>query len=185
MPFNSCTSFLFQVAHITIWISIQSFRGYWQITNPQNLTCHYLATSEIYQRYGCFWSLSFIWLSKSGTIKPITCLSAQSVIAYLPLQFGGFSYEALSECLHCACIYILQLELILECSVANDLQPVGALNPKRKAYFESRYENWDDPDIPKFHYGTHYSNAAFTLGWLVRVVSIYQFFIVYAGTWVF
>jgi len=50
-------------------------------------------------------------------------------------------------------------------------QPIGALNPKRSIYFQSRYEDWDDPTIPKFHYGTHYSNAGFTLGWLLRVVS--------------
>jgi hypothetical protein len=31
--------------------------------------------------------------------------------------------------------------------------------------------------IPKFHYGTHYSTALFTLGWLVRVEPFTSIFI--------
>uniref|UniRef100_H2YT35 BEACH-type PH domain-containing protein n=1 Tax=Ciona savignyi TaxID=51511 RepID=H2YT35_CIOSA len=61
------------------------------------------------------------------------------------------------------------LDLSLPSNFRDLSKPIGALNPKRSNYFASRYESWDDPTIPKFHYGTHYSNAAFTLGWLVRV----------------
>uniref|UniRef100_F6X056 Uncharacterized protein n=1 Tax=Ciona intestinalis TaxID=7719 RepID=F6X056_CIOIN len=61
------------------------------------------------------------------------------------------------------------LDLSLPSNFRDLTKPIGALNPKRSSYFQSRYESWDDPTIPKFHYGTHYSNAAFTLGWLVRV----------------
>lgn len=50
-------------------------------------------------------------------------------------------------------------------------QPIGALNETRKAYFEERYQTWEHDQIPPFHYGTHYSTAAFTLNWLIRVVS--------------
>ena len=50
-------------------------------------------------------------------------------------------------------------------------QPIGALNPTRKAFFDERYETWEHDQIPPFHYGTHYSTAAFTLNWLIRVVS--------------
>lgn len=28
---------------------------------------------------------------------------------------------------------------------------------------------WDDDTIPPFFYGTHYSNMAITLGWLIRM----------------
>lgn len=48
-------------------------------------------------------------------------------------------------------------------------KPIGALNQSRKDYFQERYENWDVPGIPPFHYGTHYSTAAFVLNWLIRV----------------
>lgn len=51
------------------------------------------------------------------------------------------------------------------------IQPVGALNPTRKAFFEERYATWDNDQIPPFHYGTHYSTSAFTLNWLLRLVS--------------
>ncbi|CAL8070942.1 unnamed protein product [Calicophoron daubneyi] len=48
-------------------------------------------------------------------------------------------------------------------------KPIGALDPKRKAYFDERYESWEDESQPPFHYGTHYSTAAFVLGYLLRV----------------
>ena len=51
------------------------------------------------------------------------------------------------------------------------LQPVGALNPKRAAFFSDRYESWEDDQVPKFHYGTHYSTSSFTQMWLLRIVS--------------
>lgn len=39
------------------------------------------------------------------------------------------------------------------------LQPVGALNADRLKKFQERYSSFDDPVIPKFHYGSHYSSA--------------------------
>lgn len=39
------------------------------------------------------------------------------------------------------------------------VQPVGALNPDRLRKFQERYSSFDDPVIPKFHYGSHYSSA--------------------------
>lgn len=49
-------------------------------------------------------------------------------------------------------------------------QPIGALNPERRSFFEERYANWEDANIPAFHYGTHMSNSAYTLNFLCRVV---------------
>ncbi|TNN17645.1 Neurobeachin, partial [Schistosoma japonicum] len=48
-------------------------------------------------------------------------------------------------------------------------KPIGAINPKRKAFFDERYQNWEDDSQPPFHYGTHYSTAAFVLNYLLRV----------------
>ena len=39
------------------------------------------------------------------------------------------------------------------------MQPVGALNPDRLKKFQERYASFNDPVIPKFHYGSHYSSA--------------------------
>ena len=39
-------------------------------------------------------------------------------------------------------------------------KPVGALNEKRCQEFQARYESLrGDPEIPPFHYGSHYSSA--------------------------
>ncbi|XP_043919368.1 lipopolysaccharide-responsive and beige-like anchor protein [Protopterus annectens] len=55
--------------------------------------------------------------------------------------------------------------------------PIGALNPKRAAFFSERYETWEDDQVPKFHYGTHYSTASFALMWLVRLEPLTSFFL--------
>ena len=39
-------------------------------------------------------------------------------------------------------------------------KPIGALNPKRLNQVKERYDALkDDPEIPPFHYGSHYSSA--------------------------
>ncbi|KAK7340142.1 hypothetical protein VNO77_20836 [Canavalia gladiata] len=48
-------------------------------------------------------------------------------------------------------------------------KPVGGLNPDRLKRFQERYASFDDPVIPKFHYGSHYSSAGTVLYYLVRV----------------
>ncbi|KAF5453352.1 hypothetical protein F2P56_028258 [Juglans regia] len=48
-------------------------------------------------------------------------------------------------------------------------KPVGALNPDRLRKFQERYSSFEDPTIPKFHYGSHYSSAGTVLYYLVRV----------------
>ena len=55
--------------------------------------------------------------------------------------------------------------------VYRDLKlPVGALNPQRLQEFRHRYESFDDDQIPKFLYGSHYSTAAgVVLYYLVRL----------------
>ncbi|KAJ6985903.1 hypothetical protein NC653_023741 [Populus alba x Populus x berolinensis] len=35
--------------------------------------------------------------------------------------------------------------------------------------FRKRYETWDDPEVPKFHYGSHYSSAGIVLFYLLRL----------------
>ncbi|XP_046901168.1 LOW QUALITY PROTEIN: lipopolysaccharide-responsive and beige-like anchor protein [Hypomesus transpacificus] len=59
--------------------------------------------------------------------------------------------------------------------------PVGALNPKRAAFFSDRYESWEDDQVPKFHYGTHYSTSSFTQMWLLRIEPFTTFFLNFQG----
>ncbi|XLR30860.1 hypothetical protein S83_058760 [Arachis hypogaea] len=47
--------------------------------------------------------------------------------------------------------------------------PIGALNPDRLKKFQERYASFNDPVIPKFRYGSHYSSAGTVLYYLVRV----------------
>lgn len=54
------------------------------------------------------------------------------------------------------------------------LQPVGALSPDRLKKFQERYSSFDDPVIPKFHYGSHYSSAG-TVGFSLQIYSLHCF----------
>jgi len=47
-------------------------------------------------------------------------------------------------------------------------KPIGALQPERLEAFQERYECFDDPYVPKFMYGSHYSSAGTVLHFLVR-----------------
>ncbi|GAB2247807.1 hypothetical protein Droror1_Dr00007689 [Drosera rotundifolia] len=48
-------------------------------------------------------------------------------------------------------------------------KPVGALDSKRFEVFEDRYQNFSDPDIPSFYYGSHYSSLGIVLFYLIRL----------------
>ncbi|KAM7508730.1 hypothetical protein LguiA_019183 [Lonicera macranthoides] len=50
-----------------------------------------------------------------------------------------------------------------------NLQPIGALTADRLKKFQERYSSFNDPVIPKFHYGSHYSSAGIVLYYLMRV----------------
>jgi len=48
-------------------------------------------------------------------------------------------------------------------------KPIGALNERRLQVFVDRYESFDDPIIPKFFYGSHYSSAGIVLFYMIRM----------------
>jgi len=48
-------------------------------------------------------------------------------------------------------------------------KPMGALNPDRLEQVLNRFEMLSEGDIPPFHYGTHYSNAATVIYFLIRL----------------
>ncbi|WOL03138.1 protein SPIRRIG-like [Canna indica] len=48
-------------------------------------------------------------------------------------------------------------------------KPMGCQTAEGEDEFRKRYESWDDPDVPKFHYGSHYSSAGIVLFYLVRL----------------
>uniref|UniRef100_A0A8C8A3D0 Neurobeachin n=1 Tax=Oryzias sinensis TaxID=183150 RepID=A0A8C8A3D0_9TELE len=74
-----------------------------------------------------------------------------------------------------------ELDLTLPSNFRDLSKPIGALNPKRAAFFSDRYESWEDEQVPKFHYGTHYSTSSFTLMWLLRIEPFTTFFLNFQG----
>ncbi|KAK1792125.1 hypothetical protein P4O66_001901 [Electrophorus voltai] len=73
------------------------------------------------------------------------------------------------------------LDLTLPSNYRDLSKPIGALNPKRAAFFTERFESWEDEQVPKFHYGTHYSTASFTMMWLLRTEPFTTFFLNFQG----
>ncbi|XP_050056822.1 neurobeachin isoform X5 [Aphis gossypii] len=74
-----------------------------------------------------------------------------------------------------------EMDLGLPSNYRDLSKPIGALNPSRKAYFEERYGSWENESIPPFHYGTHYSTAAFVLNWLIRIEPFTTMFLALQG----
>ncbi|XP_072572045.1 neurobeachin-like protein 2 isoform X2 [Paramormyrops kingsleyae] len=57
-------------------------------------------------------------------------------------------------------------------SVFRDLsKPIGVVNPRHAQAVREKYESFEDPSgtIEKFHYGTHYSNAAGVMHYMIRM----------------
>ncbi|XP_075464697.1 neurobeachin-like protein 1 isoform X2 [Ascaphus truei] len=57
-------------------------------------------------------------------------------------------------------------------AVFRDLsKPIGVVNDKNAIAVQEKFENFEDPlgTIDKFHYGTHYSNSAGVMHYLIRV----------------
>ena len=48
-------------------------------------------------------------------------------------------------------------------------RPIGALNSDRLKMYVERYNSIDESDMPRFHYGTHYSSAGTVLFYLLRL----------------
>ncbi|WAR10787.1 NBEL1-like protein, partial [Mya arenaria] len=60
----------------------------------------------------------------------------------------------------------------VDSSVYRDLsKPIGVLNPRNEEDIREKYEHFEDPSgiIEKFHYGTHYSNAATVMHYMIRM----------------
>ncbi|XP_053386541.1 neurobeachin-like protein 1 [Mercenaria mercenaria] len=50
-------------------------------------------------------------------------------------------------------------------------KPVGALNPRNEEEVREKFDHFEDPTgvIEKFHYGTHYSNSATVMHYMIRM----------------
>jgi len=60
-------------------------------------------------------------------------------------------------------------------------KPIGALEPQRLQSFKERYQFFEDPQIPKFFYGSHYSSSSVVLYFLVRLEPFTSYFLSLQG----
>ncbi|XP_061156042.1 neurobeachin-like [Syngnathus typhle] len=70
-----------------------------------------------------------------------------------------------------------ELDLTLPGNFRDLSKPIGALNPKRAAFYADRYETWDEEGAPPDHYATLYSTAHSTLTWMLRIEPFTTFFL--------
>ncbi|XP_060751633.1 neurobeachin a isoform X2 [Tachysurus vachellii] len=70
-----------------------------------------------------------------------------------------------------------ELDLTLPGNFRDLSKPIGALNPKRAAFYAERYETWEEDGTPQHHYTSLYSTAASTLLWLHRIEPFTTFYL--------
>uniref|UniRef100_A0A8C7YN35 Neurobeachin a n=1 Tax=Oryzias sinensis TaxID=183150 RepID=A0A8C7YN35_9TELE len=70
-----------------------------------------------------------------------------------------------------------EIDLTLPGNFRDLSKPIGALNPKRAAFYAEHYESWDDDSTPPHHYTTLYSTAHSTLMWMLRIEPFTTFFL--------
>ncbi|KAF6776340.1 hypothetical protein AHF37_03796 [Paragonimus kellicotti] len=119
--------------------------------------------------YGTHYSTAAFVLSYLLRLEPFTTLFLH--LQFLP-QLGLRRVRHFAPALGLQAVsgsMFEELELNEPSNYRDLSKPIGALDPKRKAYFDERYASWEDDSQPPFHYGTHYSTAAFVLSYLLRL----------------
>eukprot|EP00658_Telonema_sp_P-2_P083069 TRINITY_DN8903_c0_g1_i1.p1 TRINITY_DN8903_c0_g1~~TRINITY_DN8903_c0_g1_i1.p1 ORF type:complete len:321 (+),score=63.82 TRINITY_DN8903_c0_g1_i1:165-1127(+) len=61
------------------------------------------------------------------------------------------------------------LDLTNPASFRDLSKPMGAQSHQRTEMFVARYQEWYDTEVPKFHYGTHYSSPGIVLSYMIRL----------------
>ncbi|XP_057195455.1 neurobeachin-like protein 2 isoform X2 [Triplophysa rosa] len=124
---------------------------YFGSRSPQEL----LKASNLTQRWICREISNFEYLMQLNTIAGRTYndLSQYPVFPWLLCDYTSPE---------------LDLE---DPAVFRDLsKPIGVVNPRHAQTVREKYESFEDPTgtIDKFHYGTHYSNAAGVMHYMIR-----------------
>uniref|UniRef100_A0A8C4RYR9 LPS responsive beige-like anchor protein n=1 Tax=Erpetoichthys calabaricus TaxID=27687 RepID=A0A8C4RYR9_ERPCA len=161
------------------------------ITFPVLFLCHCYGTSEKFAIIVFFFPLSFRRISlatprqlyKASNMTQRWQRREISNFEYLMFlnTISGRTYNDLNQ--YPVFPWVItnydseELDLTLPSNFRDLSKPIGALNPKRAAFFSERFDTWEDDQVPKFHYGTHYSTSSFTLMWLLRVEPFTTFFL--------
>ncbi|KAM7336917.1 hypothetical protein ACRRTK_003036 [Alexandromys fortis] len=107
---------------------------------------------------------NFEYLMQLNTIAGRTYNDLSQYPVFLPWVGGQFPW-VLQD-------YVSPVLDLSNPAVFRDLsKPIGVVNPKHAQLVREKYESFEDPagTIDKFHYGTHYSNAAGVMHYLIRV----------------
>uniref|UniRef100_UPI003AAC4AAA neurobeachin-like protein 2 isoform X1 n=1 Tax=Centroberyx gerrardi TaxID=166262 RepID=UPI003AAC4AAA len=125
---------------------------YFGSRSPQEL----LKASGLTQKWVCREISNFEYLMQLNTIAGRTYndLSQYPVFPWILCDYSS---------------PVLDLE---DPAVFRDLsKPIGVVNPRHAQNVREKYESFEDPTgtIDKFHYGTHYSNAAGVMHYMIRM----------------
>ncbi|KAJ0000349.1 hypothetical protein NQD34_012191 [Periophthalmus magnuspinnatus] len=83
-----------------------------------------------------------------------------------------FGFEASKPFPWILCDYTSPILDLDDPAVFRDLsKPIGVVNPRHAQDVREKYESFEDPTgtVDKFHYGTHYSNAAGVMHYMIRM----------------
>uniref|UniRef100_A0A8B9KLA6 Neurobeachin-like protein 2 n=1 Tax=Astyanax mexicanus TaxID=7994 RepID=A0A8B9KLA6_ASTMX len=125
---------------------------YFGSRSPQEL----LKASNLTQKWVCREISNFEYLMQLNTIAGRTYndLSQYPVFPWVLCDYTSS---------------VLDLE---DPAVFRDLsKPIGVVNPRHAQNVREKYESFEDPTgtVDKFHYGTHYSNAAGVMHYMIRM----------------
>ncbi|XP_060777738.1 neurobeachin-like protein 2 isoform X2 [Neoarius graeffei] len=125
---------------------------YFGSRSPQEL----LKASNLTQKWVCREISNFEYLMQLNTIAGRTYndLSQYPVFPWVLCDYTS---------------NVLDLE---DPAVFRDLsKPIGVVNPRHAQDVREKYESFEDPagTVDKFHYGTHYSNAAGVMHYMIRM----------------
>ncbi|XP_060726425.1 neurobeachin-like protein 2 isoform X5 [Tachysurus vachellii] len=125
---------------------------YFGSRSPQEL----LKASNLTQKWVCREISNFEYLMQLNTIAGRTYndLSQYPVFPWVLCDYTSS---------------VLDLE---DPAVFRDLsKPIGVVNPRHAQDVREKYESFEDPTgtVDKFHYGTHYSNAAGVMHYMIRM----------------
>lgn len=102
-------------------------------------------------------ALGFCILNSQATFRIGGSLPQSIVVSYLQFPWVLRDYKS------------SKLDLS-DPEIYRDLtKPVGIQNPDVEENVRLRYEEFDDPTMGKFHFGSHYSNAAGVMHYLIRL----------------
>ncbi|KAG6974599.1 hypothetical protein JG688_00002998 [Phytophthora aleatoria] len=97
-----------------------------------------------------------------GKTLVVKMVAGQGVVQHVEVPFADYVEKMKREWVHLCIVHAKKM-------VFKDKLTVYVDEPSRLKFYVDRYNAFEDPDIPKFMYGTHYSNIGAVLYYLIRL----------------